>query len=434
MNTETQYSLDAEKAVLGAVLISPKLWPSVSSELTDGDFYRGAHRLIFNTLADLSRRSAVVDTLTVVDALRLSGGLDEVGGPAYVSGLTDGIPSSANVGAYVRIVKEKARLRALAAIGHSLAVSANERADLGSTLLAEEAMRSLIGLDTGERRDVVRSKRAVDDYIETMILGEQKAPVTTGFIDLDRLIGGFMAGELVILAARPSVGKTALALEAARMIARAESTVMMFSLEMSMRAITSRLISIESGVPASAIERGDATVDQLGLVSDAHQRMVDVPLYFQCSARTPTEVEGWCRRIRQESGRLDCVLVDYLQLLAPDHRGREASDDVASISRALKLMAVRLNAVVIALSQLNRASEARRDKRPHISDLRGSGALEQDADMALLLFREEMYTKTVDNTGVAEVIVAKNRNGKTGTVKLAFDHRVGTFRNLAVEG
>lgn len=422
------HSLEAERAALGATLVSPAALDILESMLRPEDFYRHAHLLIYGALRRLASRATAADALTLTEELRTTGELDAVGGPAYVSSLVDGMPRSANVEHYAAIVREKAQLRNLIALATALASEAYAQDQPAGRLIDRGAGR-LLSLATPTGSGVQTAAEIVGSYTAALDAGEIGEPVPTGYADLDHLLIGLRPCELVIVAARPSVGKTSFALRLADQVARSQKPVLFFTLEDGFHAVAARLLAWRSGVTAIALERGQATTEQYASIADAAVGFAGLPLYVECSAQTVAEVGAWCRRMADR--QLSCVIVDYIQLLLPD-RSRESQEaEVAGISRALKRLAKELAVPVVALSQLNRAPDGRADKRPHMSDLRGSGALEQDCNVAILLFREELHRPRPENAGIAEVIVAKNRAGPTGVVRLMFDKELALFRDLA---
>lgn len=425
------HDLDAERAVLGAVLIHNGLLPQVVGAVGGVDFFRDAHRRIFESIVALDALGTPADMMTLRAELGRRGDLDEVGGPAYVAALIDGVPHASNVAHYAAIVREKARLRDLVYLANALATAAYKADERPSTLV-ERTVQRLSALSVGGRS----GPTLVDDVVSAYLAGldrEGGLALPSGFVDVDALTGGFRLRDLTIVAARPSVGKSSLALGAANHIARAGHAVAYFSPEMSHEALAARLLAWRSGVPSDVLERRDATTEQWGATSAAMGDFVGVPLYLDDGSRSIVEVVAWCRRLKQQHD-IKVVFIDYLQLLVLPHAGRSRQEDVALISATLKQQIAKdLDVAVVALSQLSRASDDRRDKRPHLSDLRESGALEQDADVAILLFREEMHRPKPENAGIAEAIVAKQRNGPTGVVRLAFLQRLARFDNLAQE-
>ncbi len=414
------------------MLVSTQAWARVASHVTAEDFFRVAHGMIFRAMQALISRGAAIDFVTLRDQLQRDGVLDDAGGPAYLAQLADGVPRSTNIEHYAEIVQEKARLRRLLVIGEDLARRAGDGA-MPAAQVADAAIRRLSSAIGVERSGMVDATKAVRDYYSALQAGTLGEPLPTGYLDLDELMGGFRPEDLVVVAARPSVGKTSFALGFARAMARKNVMVPFFTLEMGIPAIAERLLSWEAGVPVMTAVRGTATLEQYSSLSEAAFGY-DVPqLKLQPLASTLTEIDAWCRRLQGDSP-IGCVVIDYLQLLSPDARASSQEAEVAAISRGLKRLGRDLKVPVVALSQLSRAPEARQDKRPHLSDLRGSGALEQDADIVLILFRPELHARTPENDGIAEVIVAKHRNGPTGVVRLAFNKTLAQFTNLAPQG
>jgi len=404
-----------------------QLWPVAASTLKRAHFFRSAHQHIFSAFERLADAQQPLDFVTLKEELRRAGHLEEAT-PAYVASLTDGVPKSTNLEHYAAIIVEKARLRDLVAKAGRLLQDAYA-AEHPSATLTDAALRELSATTETAGAKIVTAEESVRQYADAVSLGTMGAPVATGYRDVDALIGGFKPRDLVIVAARPSVGKSAFALGAAEAMARAGQVVLFFTLEMGVEGLSSRLVAGRARVESGAIERGSATPEQYSRWADALSAFEGLSLYFQPSVSTVTEVGAWARRIQQERG-LGCVFLDYLQLLFPEGKHHSRENEVAVISRQLKRLAKDLNVPLVALSQLSRAAEGRADKRPHLSDLRDSGALEQDTDLCLLLHRPEMYGRTVDNDGIAEVIVAKNRGGATGCVRTAFIKEYAKFEDL----
>jgi len=372
----------------------------------------------------------VPDFITLKAALSRAGRLDEVGVPAYVASLTDGVPRSANVEHYCGIVRELARQRAVIHAASAAAAAAYDGERTAARVVDDAISAMLAGLGT-QAGGMVTEAQAVASYAASLD-EERSAPIPTGFADVDRRLGGGLRRrDFVIVAARPSTGKTAFALQAADHVAtRTGLVVPFFSLEMDQRKIGARLLASRAQVQTRRLERGEATDEEWARVREAVARP-PVPLLIEENASTTAEMEAWCRRTRQQHGDLGMVVVDYMQLLAPERHRESSEAEMAGISRALKRMAKRVDAPVLALSQLSRAPEKRRDKRPLASDLRGSGALEQDCDVLLLLHRAEMYGATAENEGVAEIICAKQRDGPVGVDRLQWHAELAEFRDLA---
>jgi replicative DNA helicase len=427
---ELPHNLEAERAVLGAAMVDAGAWTTASASLRDRDFYRDAHRRIFKAMELMATRRVAFDMITLKDALSESGELDEVGGPAYLASLTDGFPRGSNVAHHAGIVAEMARLRDLVAAGNRLCEAAYLR-DHQSHRIADAAARGLLNMAhvPGAARPV-RMRAAVEQYVGELVNGDMLKPLPTGYLDLDELIGGLQSEDMTIVAARPSVGKSAWALGVAEHMASQGHATAFISLEMRQSALAAQLLSWRSGVPAALLSQGRATEADYARLAQVYDDVEDIPLFLVAAPSTLTQVAAWCRRLKDEHG-LACVVVDYLQMLIPEGSHASIEQEVAAISRGLKRLAGDLKLAVVALSQLSRAPETRRDKRPHLSDLRSSGCLEQDCDLAILLFRPEMHTKKPEHEGVAECIVAKNRTGPVGPVRLVFDKSLARFRNMA---
>lgn len=422
------HDIAAEKSVLGALLIDQRQAATVMALLKPGDFFRAAHVTIYEAMLSLVSANVAIDLMTLKHELAKAGQVDEVGGLAYLSALTDGVPKASNVAYYASIIKNFASLRRLMDAGEWLAhesASGREAADI-----ADEMSRRLSEAASHHHEGIVSAGEAARQYVSDVTSGTGAVPIPTRFIDLDKLVQGFKPQSLVILAARPSVGKTAMAMAMAKRMAKHGDASVIFSLEVGRDSLSAQLIAGESGVPSALTESGDATVDEYAKVNAALDSLDALPLHYDTSSTSVPQVWNWCRRLKAELG-IKLAFIDYLQLLGLGAKADNREREIAMISRSLKLMAKELHIVVVALSQLGRAPEARRDKRPQLSDLRESGALEQDTDLALLLFRQEMYAPKEDNEGIAEVIVAKNRSGPVGTVRLAFIKQLARFDNLA---
>ncbi len=434
------HDLDAEKSVLGAILINNQAFNQAAEVIDAGDFYRDAHRRIFEKMVGLTDRGNPVDLLTLKDELSRSGDLDEVGGPAYISALTDGVPRSANVEFYAKIVKEKSTLRRLIQSATDVLGRAYDAEEDADDLL-DEAERSIFQIAEHRLRSgFVPVGQLVDSGYQLIEQLQQHRGLVTGapsgFVDLDEMTSGFQKSDLVIVAARPSMGKTSFVLNVALHCgADAGKTVGVFSLEMSKEQLFMRMLTSEARVDAHRFRGGFLGEQDYARLVDAFARLHDAKVFID---DTPSvgilEMRAKARRLKLEHG-LDLLIIDYLQLMQGRGRFENRQQELASISRALKILAKELEVPIIALSQLSRAPEARGDHRPQLSDLRESGALEQDADVVLFIFREEMYAtegeRAPDVEGTAEIIVGKQRNGPTGTVRLAFLKQYTRFENLA---
>jgi replicative DNA helicase len=437
------HNLEAEKCVLGAILIDNQAFNQAAEVIDAQDFFRDAHRRIFDKMVGLTDRSQPVDLVTLNDELTRSGEIDDVGGPAYISSLTDGVPRSANVEYYARIVKEKSTLRRLiesANVVLGRAYDAEEDADA----LLDEAERSIFQIaDDRMRTGFVRLGEMVDSGYQLIEkLQEHRGLVTgvpSGFVDLDAMTSGFQPSDLVIVAARPSMGKTSFVLNIALHCGiEAGRTIGVFSLEMAKEQLFIRMLTSEARVDAHRFRGGFFGEQDYARLVEAFARLHDARVFID---DTPSlgilEMRAKARRLKLEHG-LDLLVIDYLQLMQGRGRFENRQQELASISRSLKILAKELNVPILALSQLSRAPETRGDHRPQLSDLRESGALEQDADVVLFIFREEMYgaddERSTEANGTAEIIVGKQRNGPTGTVRLAFLKQYTRFENLAAAG
>jgi len=430
------HNLEAERSVLGAILVHNDAF-NVAAELVDsGDFFRDAHRRVFDKMVDLNERGQAIDLVTLKDELVRSGDLDDVGGAAYIAALVDGVPRSTNVEHYARIVKERATLRNLIQSANrilGLAYRAEEDAD---TLL-DQAEQEIFSIAEGNIHTgfVPLSDLVEGSFTAIEQLQEHKGLLTgvpSGFVDIDNLTSGFQPADLVIIAARPSMGKTSFALNVAQHVGiKTDRSVGLFSLEMSKEQLFMRMLTAEAEVDSHRFRGGFLSEGDYGRLSTALGRLADAKVFIDDSAGLGVlEMRAKARRLKAEHG-LDLLVIDYLQLMQGRGRFENRTQELASISRALKSLAKELNVPVLALSQLSRAPESRSDRRPQLSDLRESGALEQDADVVLFIFREEQYDPTPENENLAELIIGKQRNGPTGTVRLAFLKQHTRFANLS---
>ena len=430
------HNLEAERSILGAILIRNDAF-NVAAELIDADdFFRDAHRRVFDKMVDLNERGQAIDLVTLRDELSRSGDLDPVGGPAYISSLADGVPRSTNVEYYARIVKERATLRNLIAAANRIVAEAYAAREDASVVL-DRAEQEIFSIAEGRIHTgfVPLSELAEASFSTIERLQSVQSAVTgvpTGFADIDELTAGLQPADLVIVAARPSMGKTAFALNiGAHVGITGERTVGVFSLEMSKEQLFMRMLTSAAQIDSHRFRTGLLTESDYGRLSDAIGVLSEARVYID---DTPSigvlEMRAKSRRLKAEHG-LDLVVIDYLQLMQGRGRFENRNQEIASISRSLKALAKELDVPVVALSQLSRAPESRGDKRPQLSDLRESGALEQDADVVMFIFREDMYEETPENANVAEIIIGKQRNGPTGTVKLAFLKQQTRFENLS---
>jgi replicative DNA helicase len=440
MDRTLPHNLEAEKCVLGAILIDNQSFNQAAEVIDAGDFFRDAHRRIFEKMVGLTDRSQPVDLVTLKDELTRSGEIDEVGGPAYISALTDGVPRSANVEHYARIVKEKSTLRRLIQSSTEVLQRAYDAEEDADNLL-DEAERAIFQIAEHRMRSgFVRGGELVDSGYQLIEqLQQQRGLVTgvpSGFVDLDEMTSGFQKSDLVIVAARPAMGKTSFVLNLAiNSAVEAGKSVGIFSLEMSKEQLFMRMLTSEARVDAHRFRGGFLGEQDYARLVEAFARLHDAKVFID---DTPSvgilEMRAKSRRLKLEHG-LDMLIVDYLQLMQGRGKFENRQQELSSISRALKILAKELQIPILALSQLSRAPETRSDHRPQLSDLRESGALEQDADIVLFIFREDMYQvegeRNPESEGVAEIIIGKQRNGPTGSARLAFLKQYTRFENLA---
>jgi replicative DNA helicase len=431
------HNLEAERSVLGAVLLNNDAFNHATEVIDARDFFRDAHRQIFEAMIALSERSQPIDLVTLKDELTRRARLDDAGGPAYVAALVDGVPRAVNVAYYARIVKEKSTLRSLISASMRILDEAYE-AEQDADDLLDRAEEQVFAIAENRIREGFLPLRAIVhqnfDVIEKLhTRGEIVTGVPSGFVDLDLLTSGFQKSDLVIVAARPSMGKTSFVLNIAQHVGvRQDRTVGFFSLEMSREQLFLRMLTAEARIDAQRLRRGQLGDADYGRIITAMGVLADARIFIDDSAAIGAlEMRAKARRLKKEHG-LDLLIIDYLQLMQARGRFDNRTQEIGSISRSLKILAKELNLPIIALSQLSRAPEARADHRPQLSDLRESGALEQDADVVLFIFREDRYQQTPspESEGVAEIIVGKQRNGPTGVVKLAFLKEYTRFENL----
>jgi replicative DNA helicase len=432
------HNLEAERSVLGAILVHNDAFNTAAQVIDGRDFYRDAHRRIFDRMVALSERGEAIDFITLKEELSRGGDLEEVGGPAYVASLVDGVPRATNVEYYARIVKEKATLRNLIYAANKILTNAYE-ADQESDLILDEAESSIFAVaDDRLKAGFVPMRTLVNEsFPKIEQLFEHKRLVTgvpTGFVDLDEMTRGLQPGDLVIVAARPSMGKTSLVLNIAQHVAvQADYTVGFFSLEMSKESLFIRLLTSEAQIDSHRLMSGHIADRDYSRISHALERLSSMRLFIDDTANIGVlEMRAKSRRLQAEHG-LSLIVVDYIQLMSARGRYENRTLELASISRSLKGLAKELNVPIVVLSQLSRAPESRSDHRPQLSDLRESGALEQDADVVILIYRDDAYNRDPNNpdAGTAELILAKQRNGPTGIVRLAFLREQTRFASLA---
>jgi len=435
------HNLEAEKSVLGAILIHNEAFNHAAELIDSRDFFRDAHRRIFDKMVALSERNDPIDFVTLREELGRSNELEEVGGPAYIASLADGVPRSANVEHYARIVKEKATLRNLIHSANRI-LSEAYRAEEDAEVILDGAEKAIFEIAEDRiregfvpLRDLVQSSFATIEKLQ-----QHKGLVTgvpTGFVDLDEMTSGLQPSDLILVAARPSMGKTSFVLNIAQHIGtQTDMTVGFFSLEMSKEQLFMRMLTAEARIDAHRFRSGFLNEKDYGRLSHALGTLAEARVFIDDTASVGVlEMRAKARRLQAEHG-LHILIIDYIQLMQGRGRFESRQAEIASISRSLKGLAKELKIPIVALSQLSRASETRSDHRPQLSDLRESGALEQDADVVMFIYRSEQY-RTEDgqvnqeDQGTAEIIIGKQRNGPVGTAKLAFIKEHTRFENLA---
>lgn len=429
------HSIEAERSVLGAMILDKEAIIEVVDVVRSGDFYRDTHKIIFEAIVSLFNENEPVDAVTVSDRLVLAGQLKSVGGLPYLSDLTDVGVVTSSARYHARIIEEKATLRRL--IRTSSEIIEQGYASQNAADVLESAEKSIFEISQKKNREgMVEINEVLTRAYETIEkLSNSDGTITglsTGFIDIDRKTSGFQKSDLILVAARPSMGKTALALNLCQNAAKnAQGAVAVFSLEMSKEQLVQRLISSETHIPLGKIRNGDLQEQDwidlsrgMGMLSKTNIFIDDTP------AATVMEMRAKCRRLKMEKG-LDMIMIDYLQLMSGSGESRQ--QEISGISRGLKALAREMDCPVVALSQLSRAPEQRTDRRPMLSDLRESGAIEQDADVVMFLYRDEYYFPDSEKKGVGEVIIAKQRNGETGTVELTWLGEFTKFVNMQRE-
>jgi len=430
------HNLDAERSILGSIILENRALNMAQEILREVDFYREGHRKIYRTMEILTERSAVIDLITLKNELQRTGDLEAAGGAAYIASLVDGVPKSANIEHYARIVKEKAILRGLIDAGNRIINQCYEGEASAQDLL-DDAQRQIFAIAEGNLsggfvpvRDVAAPTL---EYIDR--LHERKELITgipTGFERLDEMTSGLQNSEMIVLAARPSMGKTALALNVAQHVAVSTGrTVGVFSLEMSKEQLFLRMLCAQARVDAHRLRTGRLGKEEWARLTLAFGELTEAKIFIDDTPGLSIfEMRAKARRLKAERG-LDLLIVDYLQLLRGRSRYENRTQEVSDISRSLKGLAKELRVPVIALSQLSRAPEQRGgDHRPQLSDLRESGSIEQDADVVIFIYREELYKPTEENQGVAKLLIEKQRNGPTGRLELAFIKEYTKFENL----
>jgi replicative DNA helicase len=438
------HSVEAEQSVLGGLMLEASALDKISDLMTADDFYRQEHRLIFSQIVRLSELSKPVDVITVAESLEIAGELDKVGGLSYLGSLAQNVPSAANIRRYGEIVRERSIMRKLAEVGSDIASSAYNPTGRDAAQLLDEAESKVFEIaeagSKGKQGFVAMPPllSQVVERIETLYSRDSPSDITgtaTGFTDLDRKTSGLQAGDLIIIAGRPSMGKTALAINIAENVAMdSKLPVAIFSMEMGATQLAMRMLGSVGKLDHQDLRTGRLQDDDWGRLTHALGRLNDAPIYIdESAALSSLDLRARSRRLHRQNNGLGLIVVDYLQLMSSnvDKSSENRATEISEISRSLKALAKELQVPVIALSQLNRSLEQRPNKRPVMSDLRESGAIEQDADLILFIYRDEVYNSDSPDKGKAEIIIGKQRNGPIGKIELAFRGEYTRFDNLA---
>lgn len=436
------HSIEAEQAVLGGLMLDGRAFDQIGDRVKEGDFYRADHRLIFAVMTKLSVQNSPIDVLTVTEALRQMKELENAGGEIYMFEMANNTPSAANVGAYADIVRERSVLRQLIHISHDIAESAFNTEGRSSTELLDLAEREIFKV--AEQTLKEGGPINVNEFlVKTMaridLLANSKDPLTgisTGYYEFDKMTSGLQKSDLVIIAGRPSMGKTTFAMNIAEhAIIKSQAPVLVFSMEMPGESIVMRLLSSLCRIDQTRIRSGKLEDEDWPRISSTIGLLSESKLFIDDSAAlSPSEVRARARRHVKEHGELGLIVIDYLQLMQVPGFSENRTAEISEISRSLKSLAKELKVPVIALSQLNRSLEQRADKRPVMSDLRESGAIEQDADLIVFIYRDEVYNPTSPDKGMAEIIIAKQRNGPIGKFNLTFLGQFTCFENYTHNG
>jgi len=439
------HSLEAEQSVLGGLLLDNEAADRIGDVVSADDFYNDAHRIIFRHVMQLVGDGRPADVVTLAEALVSVQKLDYVGGLAYLGALVQNVPTAANIRHYAQIVRDRSILRQLAATAGEIADSAYNPLGRNAKMVLDEAEAKVLHIaEQGSRgaqsfHEIGKLLATVVDRIETLYNRDNPSDVTgvpTGFADLDRMTSGFQPGDLVVVAGRPSMGKTALALNIGESVAlHYKKPVVVFSMEMGATQLALRLIGSVGRLDQHKLRTGRLGPDDWDKLSNALGQLNEAPILIdETPALNAIEVRSRARRIMKQRGELGLVIVDYLQLMQSTSQGENRATEISEISRSMKALAKELQVPVVALSQLNRSLEQRPNKRPVMSDLRESGAIEQDADVILFIYRDEVYNPESQDKGTAEIIIGKQRNGPIGTVRLTFLGEYTRFESFAPGG
>ncbi len=429
-------SVEAEESVIGALLVNPVSITRVVESLKPEHFYKPAHRTIYSTVVELFNKSEPIDVVTVSESLRDKDQLEKTGGRAYINDLALSVVTTANIEYYAKIISEKSMLRELINAGSEIVAMAYDEGTTESTLDSAEQMIFAIAQQRASEdlihiKDIVLS--SYNQIEERYNNRDELVGVPSGFYDLDRMTAGFQKSDLIILAARPSMGKTAFCLNIAQEVGvKNKKPVAIFSLEMSKEQLVQRMLCSEAEIDSNRLRTGHMQSDDWGRLTNAMGALAEAPIFIDDTAgATIMDIRAKSRRLSMEFGGLGLVVIDYLQLMEGSGKGRgDRVQEISAISRGLKSIAREIKAPVMALSQLSRAVESRQSKKPMLSDLRESGSIEQDADIVMFIYRDEYYDpENTENKGKAEIIIAKQRNGPVGSVELLFQSNITKFKN-----
>jgi replicative DNA helicase len=436
------HSIEAEQSLIGGLLIDNAAWDRIGDVVRETDFYRDDHRRIFRHIGKLIQNGRPADVVTVYESIEASNEVDQTGGLAYLGEIANSTPSAANIRRYAEIVRERAILRQLVTVGDEIAGNALNPAGREVKTLLDEAEQKIFQIaEAGNRNSagfvaIQPLLGEVVERMESLLARDSQSDITgvaTGFVDLDRMTSGLQPGDMIVVAGRPAMGKTAFALNIAEYVGVEQRLpVAIFSLEMSGPQLATRFLSSVGRIDQSKLRTGRLTDDEWDRMTVALGKLHEAPIHIdETGAINSTDLRARARRLHRQFGKLGLIVIDYLQLMSSNRDGENRATEISEISRSIKALAKELQVPIIALSQLSRKVEERNDKRPLMSDLRESGAIEQDADIILMMYREEYYKPDTQDKGTAEAIIGKHRNGPVGTVRLTFIGEYTRFENHA---
>ena len=436
------HSIEAEQSLIGGLLIDNAAWDRIGDVVRETDFYRDDHRRIFRHIGKLIQQGRPADVVTVYESIEQSNEIDQTGGLGYLGEIANATPSAANIRRYAEIVRERAILRQLVTVGDEIAGNALNPAGRDVKTLLDDAEQRIFQIaEAGNRSNngfvaIQPLLGEVVERMETLLARDSQSDITgvaTGFADLDRMTSGLQPGDMIVVAGRPSMGKTAFALNIAEHVGvELRLPVAIFSLEMSGPQLATRFLSSVGRIDQSKLRTGRLTDDEWDRMTVALGKLHEAPIHIdETGAINSTDLRARARRLHRQFGKLGLIIIDYLQLMSSNRDGENRATEISEISRSIKALAKELQVPIIALSQLSRKVEERNDKRPLMSDLRESGAIEQDADIILMMYREEYYKPDTQDKGTAEAIIGKHRNGPVGTVRLTFLGEYTKFENFA---